>query len=470
MISQGVTQDPHGVNGAVTYQYDTVGNRQIIGSSLTPITTQPFAFDANDRINTANGYTYDNAGNTLTDPNGTYTYDSLDRMTSATVNGVTTTYVYDGDGNKVSQTVNGTTTNYLIDSNNLTGYAQVVDELQGGSVNRTYTYGTSRIAEDQFNGSSWNMSYYGYDGQGSVRYLMDGTGTVTDTYDYDAFGNLLNQTGTTANVFKYDGEEQSPNTGFYNLRARWMNPGIGRFQMMDSFDGDQEDPLTLNKYSFSENNPENRIDPSGYDDYDLSSAIGITAQEPKVLWPKSGALNGIYVEREKYQPFYHGYGLNAGVSITLAAFIPSGGNSKLVYNWVQMARSNFPHDDQSTPPNHIPANKRFFDHCDGTANDNSPYYYQTIFWYADSISLGSRYKHGNTRASTAFGDAPGYPLRLFGGRSGYITFDFEVSLVSSSSLLDNHYTEIAKFKYGFSISNLPGIMSPQLHVDPLVVE
>ena len=49
--------------------------------------------------------------------------------------------VYDGDGNRVSETVGSVTTKYLVDTNNPTGYAQVVDELQNGAVTRSYSYG-----------------------------------------------------------------------------------------------------------------------------------------------------------------------------------------------------------------------------------------------------------------------------------------------------------------------------------------
>src|SRR5208282_5489152 len=42
---------------------------------------------------------------------------------------------------------------------------------------------------------------YGYDGHGSVRQLTNAAGTVTDGYDYDAFGNLINQTGSTPNNY-----------------------------------------------------------------------------------------------------------------------------------------------------------------------------------------------------------------------------------------------------------------------------
>ena len=243
LTGEVIQQDPAGNNGSIGYTYDPVGNRNIRSTSVTPITSQNFTgqYDPNDRLTA--GYTYDNDGNTLTDPSGkTYTYDTLDRMVTVTGTGLNETFLYDGDGNKASQTVNGTTTNYLIDSNNLTGYAQVMDEMQGGSaVTRTYTYGTSRISQDRLLSiADWQLSFYGYDGQGSVRYLMDGTGNVTDTYTLDSFGNSMSSTGTTPNNYQYDGEQLDANTGFYNLRARWMKPSIGRFQTMDSYEGDKK--------------------------------------------------------------------------------------------------------------------------------------------------------------------------------------------------------------------------------------
>ena len=79
---------------------------------------------------------------------------------------------------------------------------------------------------------------------------------------------------------KIDGEQQDANTGFYNLRARWMNPSIGRFQSMDTYEGDQKNPLGLHKYLFGSNNPINRMDPSGNDDI-VSNALNTVL----VLWP-----------------------------------------------------------------------------------------------------------------------------------------------------------------------------------------
>ncbi len=47
-------------------------------------------------------------------------------------------------------------------------------------------------------------------------------------------------------------------------RARYFNPQIGRFWTMDSFEGIEEDPLSLHKYSYCGANPINGADPSGF--------------------------------------------------------------------------------------------------------------------------------------------------------------------------------------------------------------
>jgi uncharacterized protein RhaS with RHS repeats len=50
---------------------------------------------------------------------------------------------------------------------------------------------------------------------------------VTDTYDYDAFGNKINSTGATPNNYLYRGEQFDPDLGLYYLRARYYNPLTG---------------------------------------------------------------------------------------------------------------------------------------------------------------------------------------------------------------------------------------------------
>jgi RHS repeat-associated protein len=172
------------------------------------------------------------------------------------------TLQYDGDGNRVAKTVNGSTTRYLVDDLNPTGYSQVVEELSGG-VAREYTYGLQRISQDQFLSGASAASFYGYDGLGSVRYLANSTGAVMDTYDYDAWGNVVNSTGNTPNVYLYRGEQFDPDLSLYYLRARYYDPLSGRFLSRDPADGQTADPKSLHKYLYAGGGPVNAVDPTG---------------------------------------------------------------------------------------------------------------------------------------------------------------------------------------------------------------
>jgi RHS repeat-associated protein len=189
----------------------------------------------------------------------------IDQMMSITTSGTSVSIVYDGFRNRVAKTVNGVTTQYLVESDlNPTGYPQVFDELNtGGAVTRTYTYGLQRIDEDQVTSNVWTPSFYGYDGGGNVRQLTNSTGTVTDSYEYDAYGNSFTVSGSTPNEMMYRGEQFDSDLGLYYLRARYCNPVTGRFMSRDPLDGEQFDPRTLHKYLYANGDPMNAIDPTG---------------------------------------------------------------------------------------------------------------------------------------------------------------------------------------------------------------
>jgi RHS repeat-associated protein len=104
---------------------------------------------------------------------------------------------------------------------------------------------------------------YHTDGLGSVRALTDIVGLVTDRYTYDAFGAVLNHTGTFGNAFGFAGEQQDA-TGMNYLRARYYDPSIGRFISKDAFNGFFSDPYSQHDYQYAHGNPVRFTDPSGY--------------------------------------------------------------------------------------------------------------------------------------------------------------------------------------------------------------
>jgi RHS repeat-associated protein len=88
-------------------------------------------------------------------------------------------------------------------------------------------------------------------------------GAVTNSYEYDAYGNEFTVSGTTPNEMMYRGEQYDSDLGLYYLRARYYNPLTGRFMSRDPLDGNQLDPATLHKYLYANGDPIDTIDPMG---------------------------------------------------------------------------------------------------------------------------------------------------------------------------------------------------------------
>ncbi|TQV87089.1 Ig-like domain-containing protein [Aliikangiella coralliicola] len=268
LTGETITDSVNG-NRVATFEYDKVGNRL---AETIDGTRKTFTFDNNDRVLT-NGsvtYSYDENGNTLTEGNGTttktFTYNAQNKLTSFSDGSATASYQYNVDGIRMSQTVNFETTQYLVDNNQQ--YAQVIAEIDSSdSVTKRYVYGDDLISQTL----AGETYFYLYDGLGSTRNLTDSQGVVTDSYDYEAFGELLNQTGNTENAYRYTGEQFDETLNQYYLRARYYSQGVGRFTQQDTWMGRNFDPITLHKYLYANVDPVNNIDPTG--NFSLGQAL-----------------------------------------------------------------------------------------------------------------------------------------------------------------------------------------------------
>jgi RHS repeat-associated protein len=278
--------------GTLAYAYDLVGNRLTRAVTGGVLTNQTLGFDSNDRLSGV-GVQYDAAGNTTNDSARAYLYDWANRITNASNPSVSVWY--DGDGNRIKKVAGGVTTLYLVATVNPTGYPQVVEELtvSGGATNvaRRYTCGLDLISQIQ--GTNGALSYYGYDGLGSVRFLVNNSGSISDTYTYDAYGTEVNSTGSTTNWYRYTGEQCDPDLGMYYLRARYLSPGYGRFWTMDSFEGNNHAPLSLHKYLYAQADPVSRIDPSGHDG-EISSLVTTMGNIGMLAGRTYAAVNNAY--------------------------------------------------------------------------------------------------------------------------------------------------------------------------------
>jgi RHS repeat-associated protein len=81
---------------------------------------------------------------------------------------------------------------------------------------------------------------------------------------YDAYCNAIGFDPSVAlTEFLYSGEQFDSKIGQQYLRARYYDPSTGRFNRLDPFFGNLDDPQSFHKYLYTHDNPINGIDPSG---------------------------------------------------------------------------------------------------------------------------------------------------------------------------------------------------------------
>ncbi|MBS3989210.1 MAG: hypothetical protein KGZ44_04625 [Dethiobacter sp.] len=258
-----LTRETYRDGTIVNYTYDANGNRitrQMTQGGTT--TTTNYQYGAANQLTSVNvtAYTYDLNGNMTSDGVRTYSYDAANRLTEVRQGAtVIASYSYDADGRRTSMTTSAGTTRFFYDG---TSTRVLYETNASGTLLARYIYGPNNQLLAMIRGGV--TYYYHYNGHGDVVALTDASGTVVATYEYDAFGNHIGNTGSVVNPYRYAGYRWDAETGLYYLNARYYAPGIGRFITRDAFHGFEDDPASLNWYNYAHSNPVMFVDPSGY--------------------------------------------------------------------------------------------------------------------------------------------------------------------------------------------------------------
>ena len=184
-------------------------------------------------------------------------YNALNQLTETLTKNYKVSFTYDAEGLRTGKTVNGEKTVYVWDGD------QVVMELsKGGAVQKRYIRGNDLVYADK--GENTEKTYYVTDMHGNVVQLLDESGNVTKTYEYDSFGNEVKPEKKDENPYRYCGEYYDKETKEVYLRARYYEPSVGRFITRDTYTGESDEPLSLHLYTYCENDGVNAWDPSGH--------------------------------------------------------------------------------------------------------------------------------------------------------------------------------------------------------------
>lgn len=311
-----------GGDGALTvteYTYDDAGNLYEVTRGNT---VEYYEYDRLNQLTSVTGfedeewtsnlsYLYDANGNRIEEidfmkhEHVYMDYDAMDMMSryERTVDEETTFIqenLYDGDGQRIEKkeirekagepAVNGdegdtqfekVTKSYIYqggsvletdtESIGVTGFTGSPEEgstaVQEENMN-LLTPGGNTVAASRKTISDENPSesWYTYntDYQGSTTSIVSSQGEAVSTYEYDDYGTITASTDEIDNEVCYTGQIYDEGTGLYYYNARYYDSQGACFTSMDSYRGDNSNPLTLNLYLYCGGNPINFTDPTGH--------------------------------------------------------------------------------------------------------------------------------------------------------------------------------------------------------------
>jgi RHS repeat-associated protein len=254
-LTSYTTSDPPSVQ-PLRFEYDALGRMTRSPAGGVHSYDDPSHPHAVTSTTAGHTRTYDTAGNvrSLTDPGGRalkidWTPTGMPQTIAG--NQGSATMAYGADGQRVRRTTATGTTYYL---------GRYLEQDDTG-LTRYYWAGDLLIARRDPGGK---LSYLLQDRLRSTRVVTDETGAVTGRYDYQPYGAQKpgNQVEATSRLWQ--GQRAEPDNGLVYMNARYYDPELGQFTAPDSIVPDPASPQTLDRYSFGDNDPMNKVDPSGH--------------------------------------------------------------------------------------------------------------------------------------------------------------------------------------------------------------
>jgi len=250
------------------FAYDSNGNRTSLTTALGTVSS---SYDAQDRLirsATSGGvvtlYAYGSNGELKTKTDSAtgaqtrYQYDALGNLLKVVLpTGDSVEYLMDGQNRRVGRKWNGAVTHRWLYQNQLNPIAEL--DSTGAMVSR-FVYGSRGNVPDYLvrGGAVYRLVT---DHLGSVRAVVDtATGAVAQWTSYDAWGNVLADSGSGFQPFGFAGGMADSATGLVRFGARDYDPAVGRWTAKDpiGFRGGE-----TNLYAYVNNAPTLWADPTG---------------------------------------------------------------------------------------------------------------------------------------------------------------------------------------------------------------
>jgi len=264
-------------DATLTYTYDADGNR-LTEKGTDPTTRNPvslnYVYNALNELTSVTNtldasqdvtYTYDGNGNRTTMTVGSsitpYFYNILDQLVKTTeTSGGIVTFDYDYTGMRVKETDATGQTRFLYDAN---GNLLLEYDGTSGQTSVKYNYGNAIISQTTVSGGARSEAFYSVDALGSTSELTTMARIIQAGYQYDPWGNTLASFGGPGTSVQFTGQFSDVETGLYYYGARYYDGATGRFITQDAYTGQENTPITLNRYVYANANPLSNTDPTG---------------------------------------------------------------------------------------------------------------------------------------------------------------------------------------------------------------
>lgn len=106
--------------------------------------------------------------------------------------------------------------------------------------------------------------FYHNDHLGGVNIITDSFGNIGQRTEYSIWGGVSYSSGAIDTTHRFTGQEFDAETGLYYYGGRYYDAETGRFISPDPFIQEPYNPQNLNRYTYVLNNPQNLIDPTGF--------------------------------------------------------------------------------------------------------------------------------------------------------------------------------------------------------------
>ncbi len=224
----------------IDYVFDNIGNRLSTTNNGSSTSYSANSLNQYGEIATStetNSPTYDADGNMTSNGDWTYTWNGENRLVGASNATQVLTFAYDYKGRRFEKSSGGDTTTFVYDGFNMVRESSSTEtnhyvwglDLSGNMEDAGGVGGLLSVTEND--GETYSPVA---DANGNITGYIDDSGVVKAVYTYNAFGGIIDSSGSKGDDFKFRfSSKYQDETGLNYYGYRYYDAEMGRWLSRD---------------------------------------------------------------------------------------------------------------------------------------------------------------------------------------------------------------------------------------------